>query len=155
MTQKDQNSKYPDQPSGALVAVVDKISSRATTGDMLLTLSIPLEKAALLAPFLNKIGKHIGVAFADLDGNHRPAQPKAHDYGEFARLLYSNGFFRSPRVHEALGLVGDQNHEFVSKQIAAGLGYESIGDVPPSEFIEWTKTNNLEWLVPAGMRSQH
>lgn len=155
MTKNSQKPPAPTEFDGAMIAVVDKISSRATTGDMLLTLAIPLEKAALLSPFLNKIGKHIGVAFADLDASSRPATPKAHDYGDFARMLYANGFFRSPKVHAALGLEGEQHHEFVSKQIAASLGYESIGDVPPAEFIGWAKEMNLGWLVPASIRSQH
>lgn len=139
----------------AIVAVVDKLASRSSTSDWLLTLSIPLDKATQFAPYLTKVNQHVAVAFGDVAQRRAPAAPKAHNYGEFARMLYANGFFRSPKVREAVGLTGDHAHDFVATQVAAGLGYGSIGDVPPQEFLGWAKTHQLEWLVPAGLRNQH
>lgn len=138
-----------------ILAVVDKLASRSSTSDWLLTLSIPLDKATQFAPYLSKVNQHVAVAFGNVDQKRTPAAPKAHDYGEFARVLFQKGFFRSPHVRTALGLVGEHAHDYVAKQVAAGLGYESMGDVPPQEFLSWAKSHQLEWMLPVSLRNQH
>lgn len=44
---------------------IESVRTRAGTGEVLLTLSVPLESAALISGFLPKIGEQVAVAFAD------------------------------------------------------------------------------------------
>lgn len=160
------NDMEPMAFEGALLAVVDKISSRASTGDMLLTLAIPLEKAAQLTPLLSKIGRHVGVAFADVDRkqsatpsfpgetSQRPAPKNVHQHGGFASLLYRHGFFLCPDVARALDLTPPADAKDVSAALAKVLGYESMGDVPPPSFFRWIIQHNLKWIVPSVLRDQ-
>lgn len=150
----DENKSFCAE-SDVLIAVVDKVSSRVSTGDMLLTLAVPLERAAVLAPFLSKIGKHVGVAFADLDkadtNQSPPHTPKsgAHPYGESARQLYACGVFRSQALIDGLGMSRSAGPEEVSRRLANLIGYESIGDASPSEIRAHLKQLELEWVIPS------
>lgn len=154
MSHTNANDDFDVEIGSVLVAVVDKVSSRVSTGDMLLTLAVPLEKAAILAPFLSKIGKHVGVAFADLDSapTRHHAQPVSHPFGSPARQLFASGFFRSQALLECLGLTPPQSQEAVAKHLAGELGFDSIGDVPPTALSSFLREKDLEWLVPSSYK---
>lgn len=92
----------------AIIATIESVRTRASTQEALLTLSVPLEQAALISGFISKIGKHVGVAFAEVEqGEALAAAPKPPQeekpYGKLASELYRVGFFFNPKVLKAIG----------------------------------------------------
>lgn len=145
----------------ALIAVVDKISSRLSTSEMLVTLAIPIEHASRLSPFLTRIGKHVGVAFADLDGATitplsttktagaaLPRPTSNHPYGGYAKSLYERGIFYSPRLRSELGLSEHVSPEVVARHLAKQFEQESLGDVSPHQLMNWGRERGLRSLFP-------
>ncbi len=147
--------------SAALIAVVDKISSRLSTSEMLVTLAIPIEHAARLSPFLTRIGKHVGVAFADLDGSEitalstskteAPALPRPtsnHPYGGYAKSLFERGIFYSPRLRAVLQVSEHVSPDVVAKHLARKFEKDSLGDVSPHQLMNWGREHGLRSLFP-------
>ncbi|MHB8727610.1 MAG: hypothetical protein ACYC9K_01075 [Sulfuricaulis sp.] len=107
----------------AIICTVESVRTRATTQEALLTLAVPLEQAALISGFMGKIGKLVGVAFAEVDQPPEPETKKPKEeigkddprhplhkpendlrpYGKQASELYKNGFFLNPKVLEKVG----------------------------------------------------
>lgn len=86
----------------AIVVVVESVRTRASTGEALLTLAIPLEQAALISTFLSKIGHQVGAAFADIEKAVIPSKPQPL-YGAESKALWLSGFILHREVWQALG----------------------------------------------------
>ncbi len=99
--------------SKAIICSIESVRTRATTQEALLTLAVPIEQGALIAGFMAKIGKQVGVAFADV--TQKP------DYGHEAAGLRKSGFFRIPQVWKAIG-TDDTFRAWVQRQPSAVSG---------------------------------
>jgi hypothetical protein len=89
----------------ALIMTVESVRSRASTSEALVTFSVPLEKAAAVSSFMNRIGRQVGAAFADVNDvptAPAPEKPKPK-YGAYAKALRLSGFCRAPDVWRAAG----------------------------------------------------
>lgn len=126
----------------AVVMTIEGVRTRASTGEALVTFSVPLENAALVSGFMAKVGRQVGAAFADIDNDHgknsglgraaaKPAIKETKPYGREARALKLSGFFRVPEVWKAIG-TDEQFREWVQRQPSAWSGasdwVESIGE---------------------------
>lgn len=113
----------------AIIMTIEGVRTRASTNEALLTLALPLEQAALVSGFLSRIGRQVGVAFADMGANlaeknnhaGQSAPAGKHPYGEQAKALKLSGFFRSPEVWRALG-ADDEFRAWVQRQPSAWSG---------------------------------
>lgn len=61
----------------AILMTVERVATRASTSEALLTLAVPLEQAATISKFLSMIGQQVGVAFADVSGKPVASAPLA------------------------------------------------------------------------------
>ncbi|HVC17685.1 MAG TPA: hypothetical protein VNE18_10330 [Rhodanobacter sp.] len=93
--------------SEALVMTVESVRTRASTSEALVTFSVPLEKAGAVSSFMNRIGRQVGAAFADVDGvTPAPVKSKPKTktpFGDYAKALRQAGFCRCPDVWRAAG----------------------------------------------------
>ena len=92
--------------SDAIIVTVDSVRTRASTQEALLTLAIPLEKAALIAKFLGMIEKQVAVAFAEIgEEKQQDNVPKEETklFGKYATELYRLGWFYNPVVLSNIG----------------------------------------------------
>ena len=97
----------------AITCSIERLTTRGSTQEVLLTLAIPQEHAAKVAGFLTRIGEQIGVAFATINNSTPPGQAPATSETEskesppsggnqLARYLHTSGYFRNPKLWAAL-----------------------------------------------------
>lgn len=96
--------------SNAMICTIERVASRGSTQETLLTLAVPQEHASKVAGFLTRIGDHVGVAFAEVTNTPRgpaasapPAESQAggRTIG-LAEHLHRAGYFRNIKLWEAL-----------------------------------------------------
>lgn len=83
----------------AIWITVEGVRTRVSTGDTLVTFSIPMERSAEAATFLTMVGRQVAAAFSTGETKE--------DYGEQANRLFKSGFFMAPSVWRAAGKDGD------------------------------------------------
>ncbi len=97
----------------AITCSIERLTTRGSTQEVLLTLAIPQEHAAKVAGFLTRIGEQIGVAFATINNSTPSGQAPATSETErkelppsggnrLARYLHTSGYFRNPKLWVAL-----------------------------------------------------
>ena len=96
--------------TNAIIAVIDAVRTRASTSEVILSLALPIEKAALISSLMSKVGHSVGVAFADVENASRGTLNKSHEvsqkpknFGTDAKALRLSSFFRTPAVWEQVG----------------------------------------------------
>jgi hypothetical protein len=110
----------------SIVMVVESVRTRASTNEALVTFAVPLESADLVATFMGRIGKQVGVAFADIEPEQKQAEPKkVHLFGKKAEILKLSDFFRRPEVWHAIG-PPEEYTAWVTRQPSAWSGKFSI-----------------------------
>ena len=82
----------------AFIATIDAIRTRVSTGDAIIALAIPIEKANQISGLMGKVGHSVGVAFAEVE-----KVPHRGNYGMEARALKLSSFFQSPDVWKQIG----------------------------------------------------
>jgi len=96
----------------AIIVTIESVRTRASTQEALLTVAVPIEQGALISGFLAKVGKQVGVAFADVENLEVAPAPAPSDnwpgtdtkpFGKEAAHLYRLGFFYNPDVLAAIG----------------------------------------------------
>lgn len=107
------NRYHLEKGMSAIICNIESVRTRASTQEALLTLAVPIEQGALIAGFMAKIGKQVGVAFADVE--------QSKDYGHEAAGLRKSGFFRIPQVWKAIG-TDDEFRAWIQRQPSAISG---------------------------------
>jgi hypothetical protein len=117
----------------AIIMTIERVATRAT-GEVLLTLAVQPEQAALIAGFLPKIGAQIGVAFADLSGAPVVKERAEAGWNKLAPLTQTAVTFCK---YEAF------------QQFAAERGYTANEDGARKFILEWCKVGTRKDLDTA------
>ena len=132
----------------AIMCTIEGVRTRASTQECLLTLSLPVEHAALLGRFLALVGTQIGVAFAVPGEKAEPdhiadtgkviATELKGPYGQYIEALYKCGFFYNPKV----------------KKVFESLGYTEFNNTIMHLIMrDEIGVNSLTWATPENIRS--
>jgi hypothetical protein len=114
--------------SKAIIMTIESVRTRASTNEALVTFAIPLEMAAHVSGFMNKVGRQVGCAFADVDATTRQADDPAPPSGKthnWRQDLAASVFLRTPQVWRAAG-TDEEFLEFLRDQKCVYCGKQDL-----------------------------
>lgn len=77
-----------------------------------------------------------------------PAEDTGKPYGKAASELYRHGFFYAPEVKAAIGVETYNDQRHTARALAAILGFESMGMVPPHVLRDWCELEGCAAALP-------